>query len=249
MISPFGGSENRSASSAAVPRTTSSKRFVSSRHTATCRSGSAAASDRSKGPAAQLGPDAGERLLAARQEAEELVPPAGEAGCDERRLDRGRPGQHGHRDARIERRPHDSRPRIGDARHAGIGDERDPLPRLEPRQELRRAGRLVVLVVGEEPRLDAVPLEEPARVSCVFAEDDVGSTQLGEQAQRHVVEVPDGSGADRERHYAASSVSNPTNPAPISPATVPSSARTTRTRSRIGRSVSRSITSSARGIT
>ena len=35
VISPFGGSAKRAASSAAVPRTTSSKRFVSSRQTAT----------------------------------------------------------------------------------------------------------------------------------------------------------------------------------------------------------------------
>ena len=47
VISPFGGSAKRSASSAAVPRTTSSKRFVSSRQTATGRAGSAAASERS----------------------------------------------------------------------------------------------------------------------------------------------------------------------------------------------------------
>ena len=47
VISPFGGSANRAATSAAEPRTTSSKRFVSSRHTATGRSGIASASDAS----------------------------------------------------------------------------------------------------------------------------------------------------------------------------------------------------------
>jgi hypothetical protein len=45
VISPFGGSANCAATSAAVPRTTSSKRFVSSRHTATDRSGQRAAND------------------------------------------------------------------------------------------------------------------------------------------------------------------------------------------------------------
>ena len=39
VISPFGGSAKRAATSAAVPRTTSSNFFVSSRHTATSRAG------------------------------------------------------------------------------------------------------------------------------------------------------------------------------------------------------------------
>jgi hypothetical protein len=47
VISPFGGASKRSATSVAKPRTTSSKRFVSSRQTATSRPGSAAASERS----------------------------------------------------------------------------------------------------------------------------------------------------------------------------------------------------------
>ncbi len=67
-----------------------------------------------------------------------------------------------------------------------------------------------------------------ARVARVLAEDDVGRAQLREHAQRDVVEVADRRRADGERHgYDASSVSKATNPAPMSPAVVPSSARTT----------------------
>src|SRR5262249_1437438 len=47
VTSPFGASTKRSASSEALPRATSSKRFVNSRHTATARPGSDAASERS----------------------------------------------------------------------------------------------------------------------------------------------------------------------------------------------------------
>ena len=54
MISPFGASVNRAATSRAEPRTISSKRFVSSRQTATGRSGSASASERSE-PGSRLG--------------------------------------------------------------------------------------------------------------------------------------------------------------------------------------------------
>ena len=215
VISPFGGSANRSASSAAVPRATSSNRFVSSRQTAAARAGSAAASERSvvgsrcgdsnatagHGHVAQLLPQLGERLLAAREEAEELVLLADEPRRDERRLDRRRPRQHRHGHARVERRAHDPRARVGDARQPRVGDERDPLPRLEPRQQLGRPRRLVVLVVREQPRLDAVPLEQAARVPRVLAEHDVGGAQLREHAQRHVLEVADRRGADGERHH------------------------------------------------
>ncbi len=55
-----------------------------------------------------------------------------------------------------------------------LRDERDALAGLEPRQELGRALRLVVLVVAEQPGLDPVPVEQPLRVPRVLAEHDVG---------------------------------------------------------------------------
>ena len=95
------------------------------------------------------------------------------------------------------------------------------LPGREPRQELGDARRLVVLVVGEQRARDPVPLEQAARVPRVLGEHDVGRAQLGEDAQRDVVEIPDRCRADRERH--AQSASNATSAAPISPASAPSS--------------------------
>src|SRR5262249_22771806 len=58
----------------------------------------------------------------------------------------------------------------------------------------------VVLVVGEQPRADAVPLEQTACVPRVLAEDDVGGGELGEDAQRHILEIADRRRADSERH-------------------------------------------------
>jgi hypothetical protein len=57
-----------------------------------------------------------------------------------------------------------------------------------------------VLVVGEELGTDAVPLQQAACVTRVLGEHHVGGTELVEQAEGDVVEVPDRSRADRERH-------------------------------------------------
>ena len=58
--------------------------------------------------------------------------------------------------------PHQPRARVADPRQPRIGDQRHPLARGEPRQHLGRPLRLVVLVVADEPRRDAVPLEQHA---------------------------------------------------------------------------------------
>ena len=99
-------------------------------------------------------------------------------------------------------------------------------PACEPRQQLRRRAppRCARGRRGAAPRSRAAA-SSAARVARVLAEDDVGRAQLGEHAQRDVVEVADRRRADGERHQLASSASNPTNAAPISPAAVPSSAR------------------------
>ena len=109
--------------------TTSSKRFVSSRQTATSRSGSASASDRSvagsrcgdsnatagQGQAESSRQSASNSARAARQEADERVARVGEPARDERGLDRRGPGQDSHRDPRVARGPDEARAGIGDA--------------------------------------------------------------------------------------------------------------------------------------
>ena len=168
-----------------MPRATSSNVFVSSRQTATAalrHRGRKRAQrprqplrrlERDDGPrpARELLPERRERLLSARQVADELVPLPEEAARDERRLDGRRAGQHRHRHARLERRADQTRPGIRDAGHPRIRDERHALAGDEPRQKLGRPLRLVVLVIADERAADAVPLEQHARAARVLAED------------------------------------------------------------------------------
>ena len=105
MISPFGGSAKRSATSRAGPRTTSSKCLVSSGHTATGRSGKAAARLAGSGAgAAGLQGDAGpgQRRSSSHcargrkrpgEGSRRMVALAEEAAADERGFDRGRSRQ------------------------------------------------------------------------------------------------------------------------------------------------------------
>ena len=75
-----------------------------------------------------------------------------------------------------------------------------------------------------------MPLEQDTRPASVLAEHDIRLGQLAEHAKGDVLEIPDRSRADGERHQAeaVSSASKATIPAPIMPAEVPSSARTIR---------------------
>ena len=89
---------------------------------------------------------------APREVAEKPVLPDPEAARDERRLDRARPGEHGHVDPRRERRLDEAAARVVDARQPRVGDEGKRLARLQPRQQLARLARLVVTVDADERR-------------------------------------------------------------------------------------------------
>ena len=199
------------------PRTTSSNRFVSSRHTATSRAGSNAASERSDARnrcgdsnATTRSPRRASRAraprarpaLRGRKPTNAYEPPPRPLATSAVSTADG-PGSTvtgicASSAARTRRAPG-----IGDERHPRIRDERDALSRLEPRQELRDARRFVVLVVGEQRRGDLVPLEQAARMARVLREHDVGGAELVEDAQRDVVEIADRRRADRERHVRA----------------------------------------------
>ena len=153
-------------------------------------------------PGPELLPERRQRPLPAWEEAQELEPLPHKPTRHERRLDGGRARQHGHLHPGLERCVDQPGPRVADSRHACVGHERDPLAGLEPWQHFGRPLGLVVLVVAEQPCLDAVPFEQAARVAGVLTEDDVRAPQLLEDTQRDVVEVPDRRRADRERHDA-----------------------------------------------
>src|SRR5439155_7236913 len=95
-------------------------------------------------PAGQLLPELPQRLPAARQEAEELVPLRRETARDERGLDRRRAGEHRHGQTRLERRTDEAGTRVAHSGETRVRDERHSLAGLEPWQQLRRPRRLVV---------------------------------------------------------------------------------------------------------
>src|SRR5262249_53095551 len=141
---------------------------------------------------------------------------------------------------------HEPPARVVDPGQAGVAHERHPLPRTQPRQHLRLPRRLVVAVIAEQrPSADPVTAEQSRRVPRVLAQHDVGLRELGEHAQRDVVQVPDRRRADGERHAEASRSSYAISPAPIVPASAPSSASTMRVMSRPGSSASVATTALA----
>jgi len=63
---------------------------------------------------------------------------------------------------------------------------------LESAQQIRRAGRLVVLVVGDERRRQPEMTEQPARVAGVLGGDEVHRLQHGQRPQGDVLRLPMG---------------------------------------------------------
>ncbi len=139
MISPRRGSMNSRASSAALPRTTSSKRLVSSRQTATGRSGCTAASDVSDAPslpwrlecddgvrpANEALPERAQIALLPRQVPDELITARDEPTRHHRGLDSGGAWEDGDVDPGAKGRRYEPPTWIVDPRQPGIGDERD----------------------------------------------------------------------------------------------------------------------------
>ena len=93
-------------------------------------------------------------------------------------------------------RAHQHEAGVGDQRHAGVGDERDDLAVVHALDELGRARLLVLLVVADELAGDAVVLEQRAGAAGVLAGDQVGLAQCRQHAQRDVLEVADRRRAD-----------------------------------------------------
>src|SRR5205085_434208 len=107
---------------------------------------------------------------------------------------------------------------------------------------------LVVLVIADELRVDAIAVEQDPGAARVLARDHVRLAERREDTQRHVLEVPDRRRAhDQSRpagHVAARpNSSNAIAAAPIIPASTPKCAATIRTSSRDGGSARASISS------
>ena len=101
-------------------------------------------------------------------------------------------------------------------------------PSASQRDELCGPLGLVVLVVAQQLRLDAMAVEQHARDTRVLAQAPLGARSSSSTRSVTSSRLPIGGRADGQRHrYAPSSASNPTNPAPTTPAPAPSVAATT----------------------
>src|SRR5262249_25314662 len=127
--------------------------------------------------------------------------------------------------------------------------QRHRLPLAHALDELRRALALVVLVVAEERRVDAVAVEQHARSPRVLAGDHVGLAQHAQHPQRDVLEVPDRRRADDEpaAHVAsdAATPSSASTAAPSIPDSAPNRVGTICTSSREGARARRATSSRA----
>ena len=220
MISPFGGSAKRSASSLSVPCTTSSKRFVELPADGRLSHGHLPGERRQRGgqpprrlerddrvrPADELFRQSLKLASTSGEITEELVAIGHEPARDERRLDSGRPRQDGDRQSCGQRCGNEPRAGVVDAGQTRIGHERHAFSPLQSRHDFLRARGFVVLVVAQKPYVDPVTLEQDARTACVLAQDEVGLAQLGEHPKRDILEVADRGGANRQRHGLPDSV-------------------------------------------
>src|SRR4029453_160533 len=97
---------------------------------------------------------------------------------------------------RIGGRPQEAEPRVGDGRHARIGDERDPLATAQAVEQLVDALSLVALEQGEHPHLDPDVLEQAPRPARVLGRHEIDG---GERLACAVGEI--GEVADRRAHH------------------------------------------------
>ncbi len=135
------------------------------------------------------------RLLPRRQESFEEEPVGRQARARDRRHHRGGARHGSHHVAGGLRLPHQLEAGIGDQRRAGVGHERHRVAGIEPRQQLRPCRGGVVVVIGDERRVQAIAVEQPVGHASVLAGHHVDAGQDFERTQRHVPKI-----ADRGRH-------------------------------------------------
>ena len=86
---------------------------------------------------------------------------------------------------------HEREPRVRDAGHPRVGDERDVAPTSQRRHDLPRPLGLVAREEGAHRDLDADVREEPTGAPSVLARDEVHLGEHGAGALGQVREVPD----------------------------------------------------------
>jgi hypothetical protein len=121
-------------------------------------------------------------------------------GHRQRHEHRGRPRNARHTHPARDRGAHEAVPGVRDRRHPGIRHDDDAATYEQLLDELGRALRLVVLVVGQHAAggLDLEGLAEATQPTGVLGGDDVGRAQLFGQTGRRVARIADGGGCQDE---------------------------------------------------
>ncbi len=81
---------------------------------------------------------------------------------------------------------------IGDARHTGIGHQRDASAALKIEHQFRRSGHFIVFVITGRSSGDAVVVQQLLGLPSVFTGDHVSFLEHADGPQRDVLEVADG---------------------------------------------------------
>ena len=130
-----------------------------------------------------------------RQKTEEKEGIGWQAGSHQRRQDGRGAGNGNDADALGDRLFDQFVTGVGNQRRAGVGYQREAHAAPEHGQKARSLAGGVVLVVDGKRLADAVAVEEDGGDAAVLANDEIGTGQHIERAQRDVREI-----ADRRRH-------------------------------------------------
>ena len=121
-----------------------------------------------------------------------------EPGADQSRQDRLRTGTDSERQFALDAFPNQSRTGIGKSGCSGVGDQRDVFAGGEPFDELRRAHRLVVLMITDERLVYLVMLQQHSRMPRVLRGDKIDIFQNFKSAQGDVAQISNRRGDDVE---------------------------------------------------
>ncbi len=109
-------------------------------------------------------------------------------------------------DAGVDGGSHEGVARIGDRRHAGVGEQQDRAAVGQRREQPREAGALHGLVEGHHPSADgdAEVGGQPVQTAGVLDGEDVGARQDLAQPRADVAGVPEGRAAEHQPSAHAS---------------------------------------------
>lgn len=145
-----------------------------------------------------LGEFAGAASAFDRKESAEEKPVARKARSDEGREDGGGARQNRDGQAALDAGLDEAVAGIGNARHAGIGDQGDMGTLGDAVGEFPAAGGFIVAVEADEGFFDAEVLEKQSAVAGILGGDEIGGLESFNRAEGYVLTVADGGWNDAQ---------------------------------------------------